>query len=84
MHVRWVPALLSITTTMVQVKPFRGLRPPANIAAKLSAPPYDVISSEEARLLAHTAGETSFLRVNRPEVDLPADANQYDVQVRRR
>ncbi|CAB1100002.1 unnamed protein product [Ectocarpus sp. CCAP 1310/34] len=66
---------------MVRVKPFRGLRPPAEMAAALSAPPYDVINSDEARELMKTAGETSFLRVNKPEVDLPPEINQYDVQV---
>lgn len=67
---------------MVRVKPFRGLRPPPEMAAVLSAPPYDVINSDEARELMKTAGETSFLRVNKPEVDLPPEINQYDVQVR--
>lgn len=52
------------------------------MAAALSAPPYDVINSDEARDLMKTAGETSFLRVNKPEVDLPPEVNQYDVQVR--
>lgn len=66
---------------MVRVKPFRGLRPPPEMAAALSAPPYDVINSDEARELMKTAGETSFLRVNKPEVDLPPEINQYDVQV---
>lgn len=66
---------------MVRVKPFRGLRPPPSMAAALSAPPYDVINSDEARELMKSAGETSFLRINKPEVDLPADVNQYDVQV---
>ncbi|CAN0178298.1 unnamed protein product [Pylaiella littoralis] len=66
---------------MVRVKPFRGLRPPPEMAASLSAPPYDVINSAEARELMKTAGETSFLRINKPEVDLPVEVNQYDVQV---
>jgi len=66
---------------MVRVKPFRGLRPPPEMAAAVSAPPYDVINSDEARDLMKTAGETSFLRVNKPEVDLPPEVNQYDVQV---
>lgn len=52
------------------------------MAASLSSPPYDVINSEEARELMKTAGPTSFLRVNKPEVDLPPEVNQYDVQVR--
>ncbi|CAM9572596.1 unnamed protein product [Scytosiphon promiscuus] len=69
---------------MVRVKPFRGLRPPPEMAAAVSAPPYDVINSDEARELMKTAGETSFLRVNKPEVDLPPEINQYDVYERGR
>lgn len=66
---------------MVRVKPFRGLRPPPEMAAAVAAPPYDVLNSDEARALKQVAGETSFLRVNKPEVDLPVEVNQYDVQV---
>lgn len=69
---------------MVRVKPFRGLRPPKELAASVAAPPYDVLNSDEARELIKVAGQTSFLRVNKPEVDLPADVNQYDVQVKQR
>lgn len=66
---------------MVKVKPFRGLRPPSHLAADVSAPPYDVINSDEARELFRVAGEKSFLRVNKPEVDLPPEVNQYYAQV---
>ena len=67
---------------MVRVKPFRGLRPPPHMAAALSAPPQDVVDPDEAREFIKTVGETSFLRVNKPAVDLPPEVNQYDVQVR--
>ncbi|CAN0078260.1 unnamed protein product [Ascophyllum nodosum] len=66
---------------MVRVKPFRGLRPPPHMAAALSAPPQDVVDPDEAREFIKTVGETSFLRVNKPAVDLPPEVNQYDVQV---
>lgn len=66
---------------MVRVKPFRGLRPPPEMAAAVAAPPYDVLNSDEARELRKVAGASSFLRVNKPEVDLPPEVNQYDVQV---
>ncbi|HQI48296.1 MAG TPA: DUF1015 family protein, partial [bacterium] len=37
---------------MIKIKPLRGLRPRDDIAARVAAPPYDVISSEEAREMA--------------------------------
>ena len=58
---------------MVSVSPFRALRPPAERAAAVGAPPYDVVDVEEARALA--AGQPdNFLHVTRPEIDLPAAA----------
>lgn len=47
---------------MVKVVPFKAYRPPSDIAASVASPPYDVISSEEARKLAD-GSEHSFLRV---------------------
>lgn len=52
------------------IKPFRGLRPAPGRAAEVAAPPYDVLSSDEARLRA--AGKPwSFLHISKPEIDLP-------------
>ena len=52
------------------LRPFPGLRPDAQIAAEVAAPPYDVLSSDEARQLA--AGKPrSFLHISKPEIDLP-------------
>ncbi len=56
--------------------PFRALRPRPDRAADVAAPPYDVMTSEEARDLA--AGRPwSFLHVSRPEIDLPAGADPH-------
>ena len=61
---------------MAVVRPFRGLRPKAEFAEKVAAPPYDVINSNEARELAKT-NPYSFLHVNKPEIDLPQDLDPY-------
>ncbi len=55
---------------MVKIKAFQGLRPQAEFAEKLSSPPYDVLSSEEARIMADGNG-LSFLRVTKPEITYP-------------
>lgn len=61
------------------IKPLRGLRPAPGRAAEVAAPPYDVLSSDEARAIVH--GETpkpwSFLHISKPEVDLPADIDPH-------
>ncbi|MDO9243360.1 MAG: DUF1015 family protein [Rhodocyclaceae bacterium] len=65
------------------IKPFRGLRPAPGRAAEVAAPPYDVLSADEARNIVHgaTGKPWSFLHVSRPEIDLPADINPYDPAV---
>jgi len=61
---------------MVTLVPFRALRPPASLAARVASPPYDVVSTREARELA--AGNLdSFLRVSRPEIDLPSGTDEH-------
>jgi uncharacterized protein (DUF1015 family) len=58
------------------VRPFAALRPTAASAADVVAPPYDVVSTEEARALA--AGRPhSFLHISRPEIDLPEGSSPY-------
>ena len=56
------------------IKPFRGYRPPSDIAGKVSSPPYDVLSSDEARKIAQN-NPNSFLRIIKPEVDLIPGTN---------
>jgi uncharacterized protein (DUF1015 family) len=58
------------------IRPFRALRPAPGRAAEILAPPYDVLSSEEARTRA--AGKPwSFLHVSKPEIDLDEGADRY-------
>jgi uncharacterized protein (DUF1015 family) len=58
------------------VRPFAALRPTAAQAAAVIAPPYDVVSSEEARALAADR-PNSFLHISRPEIDLPEGSSPY-------
>jgi len=65
---------------MSLIKPFAGLRPKAEFAAAVVAPPYDVLNTEEARQRA--AGRPySFLHISKPEIDLPAGTDPYDASV---
>ncbi len=65
---------------MAILKPFRGYRPPQHIAKQLASRPYDVLNSEEAR---KEAGDNpySFLRVVKPEIELPEGTDLYSQQV---
>jgi len=54
----------------MKIKPFNALRPAADKAAQLASVPYDVVDSAEAKVLAE-GNPYSFLRVSRPEIDLP-------------
>jgi uncharacterized protein (DUF1015 family) len=56
--------------TLSLIRPFAGLRPVPGRAPEVIAPPYDVLSTEEAR--ARAAGRPwSFLHLSKPEIDLP-------------
>jgi len=62
------------------IRPFAGLRPAAGRAAEVIAPPYDVLSTDEARTRA--AGKPwSFLHISKPEIDLPTGTDPYAPQV---
>jgi uncharacterized protein (DUF1015 family) len=56
---------------MAIIKPFAALRPQPELAAQICELPYDVMSSAEARQIA-AGNPLSFLRVSKPEIDLPA------------
>jgi uncharacterized protein (DUF1015 family) len=49
----------------------------------VASPPYDVVSTEEARALA-AANPLSFLHVSRPEIDLPGGTDLYSDAVYRK
>ncbi len=65
---------------MAIFRPFKGLRPPKEIAKDLASRPYDVLNSREAREEAE-GNPYSFLRVVKPEIELPEDTNLYSQQV---
>ena len=53
---------------MSVIKPFQGYLPPPEIANKVSSPPYDTLSSDEAREMVQNNSD-SFLRIIKPEID---------------
>jgi uncharacterized protein (DUF1015 family) len=58
------------------IRPFRALRPVPARAREVLAPPYDVLSSAEAR--ARARGKPwSFLHVSKAEIDLPEGTDPY-------
>lgn len=68
---------------MADIRPFRGLRPKKELADKVAAPPYDVLSSEEAREMAKD-NPYSYLHINKPEIDLEKGIDLYDNRVYRK
>lgn len=64
----------------MKIKPFKGLRPVKEKVQLVASRPYDVLSSEEARLEAN-GNPYSFLNVVKPEITLPEglDAHSYAV-----
>jgi uncharacterized protein (DUF1015 family) len=68
---------------MAHIKPFRALRPPRELAEKVAALPYDVMNTEEARLMAE-GNPHCFLHVSRPEIDLGADVDAHSEPVYRK
>lgn len=65
---------------MKLIKPFRGLRPSRELAAKVASHPYDVLNREEAYELAKD-NPLSFLHINKPEVDMDASVDVHDQSV---
>ncbi len=58
------------------VRPFAALRPRRGYADEVIAPPYDVVSTDEARALAQ-GRPWSFLHVSRPEIDMPPGTDPH-------
>ncbi|WP_270566917.1 DUF1015 domain-containing protein [Clostridium beijerinckii] len=65
---------------MAIVKAFRGIRPVKELASKIAALPYDVMSSDEAREMV-VGNPHSFLHVDRPEIDLDPEIDVHDPKV---
>ncbi|MDR1197694.1 MAG: DUF1015 family protein [Prevotellaceae bacterium] len=62
---------------MVKIKPFRALRPPKQMAKQVSARPYDVMNSAEAKV---EAGEKSLLHITKPEIDFEPMIDEHSQQ----
>jgi uncharacterized protein (DUF1015 family) len=58
------------------IRPFSALRPTPEYAGQVAAPPYDVLSTEEARVQAQ-GKPWSFLHISKPEIDLPEGTDPY-------
>lgn len=65
---------------MAIVKPFKGYRPPRDIARQVASRPYDVLSSEEARVEAD-GNPYSLLHITKPEIDLPPRIDVHSKKV---
>ncbi|MCB9639727.1 MAG: DUF1015 domain-containing protein [Myxococcales bacterium] len=65
---------------MAIVRPFRALRPEPKFASQVAALPYDVVDTEEARVLVE-GNPHSFLRVTRAEVELADEMDPYSDEV---
>ena len=65
---------------MATVRPFRGLRPESELAAKIASLPYDVMDTEEARAKI-AADPFSFLTVTKSEAALPEGTDAYSDEV---
>ena len=63
---------------MVRIKPFRGIRPPAEYAAEVASRPYDVLNSQEAQ---KEATENSLLHIIKPEIDFAPIADEHSDEV---
>jgi uncharacterized protein (DUF1015 family) len=65
---------------MATVTPFAALRPDPKLAAQVCELPYDVMSSAEAKVMA-AGNPLSFLRVSKPEIELPDGTDPYSPSV---
>jgi len=65
---------------MSLVKPFAGLRPTREQAEAVVAPPYDVLSAAEAKILVQDK-PLSFLHISKAEIDLADGIDPYDPSV---
>lgn len=68
------------TDLMITFKPFRAIRPRQEHAQDVASRPYDVLDSTEAKNEAEGT-PNSFLRVIKPEIDLPDNVSPYSDEV---
>ena len=61
----------------MKIKPFRGIRPPRELAKQVSSRPYDVLNSEEARQEA-AGNEMSLYHIIKPEINFAPGTDEHD------
>ena len=64
----------------MQVKPFRGIRPPQALAKQVSSRPYDVLNSVEARQEA-AGNPMSLYHIIKPEINFEIGTDEHDARV---
>ena len=64
----------------MQVKPFRGIRPPQALAKQVSSRPYDVLNSDEARQEA-AGNPMSLYHIIKPEINFEIGTDEHDARV---
>ncbi len=65
---------------MADIKPFRAVRPRADLVGRIAALPYDVYSRREAYEKVQ-GDDCSFLRIDRPETQFPEACDMYAPEV---
>lgn len=65
---------------MATITPFKGIRPAKQYVEAIAELPYDVYNREEARALVERRPD-SFLAIDRPETQFPADYDMYADEV---
>lgn len=65
---------------MVKIKPFKAIRPEPTHAGDIASLPYDVLSTQEARILGDQ-NEKSFLHIDKAEIDLAEESSPYAEEV---
>lgn len=65
---------------MAIIKPFKAIRPREELAEKVAALPYDVMNSQEAKIIAND-NPYSFLHIDKSEIDLEDCIDEYDEKV---
>lgn len=65
---------------MAIIKPFKALRPQAQLAKQVASRPYDVLSSIEAKVEAQ-GNPISFLHITKSEIDVPDTVDSHAKEV---
>lgn len=64
----------------MRIKPFRGIRPPRELAKQVSSRPYDVLDSDEARQEAE-GNPMSLYHIIKPEINFEPGTSEHDPRV---